>query len=87
LIVETRQEHEAIDARIYGSKTSRKQTGACYFRGSIDCACARAGVDGAFLYACNPLTLKQVLVLELAEAFTTADLTTDEAEQEWIQSA
>ena len=86
LIAETREELEALDARIYGSRTSKKQTGRCYFRGSIDCTCARDAVAGAFLRACNPLTLQQVLGAEQAEAFTAADLTTDAAAQSWLQS-
>ena len=36
LIAETRQELEALGARIYGSKTTKKQTGQCYFRGAVD---------------------------------------------------
>ncbi|MDA9868032.1 hypothetical protein N9C85_01205 [Synechococcus sp. AH-224-I15] len=86
LIAETREELEAMDARIYGSKTTKKQTGRCYYRGSIDCTCDRDAAAGAFLRACNPLTRTQVLGPELAEAFTAADLMTNAAAQAWLQS-
>lgn len=86
LIAETREELEALNARLYSSKTTKKQTGRCYYRGAIDCTCARADAAGAFLRACNPLTLRQVLGAEIAEAFIAADLTTDAAAKAWLQS-
>ena len=87
VLAETREELEAIPScRIYGSKTSKKETGRCYFKGFFDVACKAGEHAGAFLAHTTHLTRVVVLGETLAADFEEAVLRGQLNAQLWIDS-
>jgi hypothetical protein len=87
VLAESREELEAIPCcRIYGSKTSKKETGRCYFKGFFDVACKAGEHAGAFLTHTTHLTRVVVLGETLAADFEEAVLHGRLNAQLWIDS-
>lgn len=86
ICAETLEELQAIPGiRLYKSKTKKKETGKCYFKGAFDYSYQRGCAAGAFLLHANHLTRVLVLGDELAAAFEAACISSDVAAQQWVK--
>ena len=85
MVAETREELEAIKgARLYSSKTSKKETGRCYFKAAFEIKTTQADAPGNFLKACNPLTRRLVLGEDLAADFEASTKRGGLKPQQWV---
>ena len=86
ICAETLEELQAIHGvRLYKSKTKKKETGKCYFKGAFDYSYQRGCAAGAFLLHANHLTRVLVLGDELANSFEAACISSDTKSQQWIK--
>jgi hypothetical protein len=86
VLAETREELEAIKGcRIYGSKTSKKETGRCYFKGCFDAKAKRGEEAGEFLRRTTNLTREVVLGPSLAADFADAVIKGRMNAQQWVE--
>ena len=85
MVAETREELEAIKgARLYSSKTTKKETGRCYFKAAFDIKTTQADAPGNFLKACNPLTRRLALGEDLAADFEASTKRGGLNPQQWV---
>lgn len=86
LLSESREELEKVcGKRIYSKKSTKKETGRCYFRGFKEVTCKRGEEAGTFLAKTNALTRRVVLGDELAADFEQQTRKGGLAPQEWVE--
>ena len=85
-LTETREELERDkQMRVYKTKTSKKQTGKCYFKGVREVPRIPGSGAANFLASTNNLTRRIVLGEELAADFEERTSTGGITAQEWIE--
>ena len=85
MVAETREELDAIKgAELYSSKTSKKETGRCYFKAAFEIKTTQADAPGNFLKACNPITRRLVFGEELAADFEASTRRGGLKPQQWV---
>ena len=85
IVAETREELEAIkEAQLYSNKTSKKETGSCYFKVAFWIKTTQADAPGNLLKACNPLTRRLVFGEELASDFEASTSRGGLNPQQWV---